>query len=135
MARVAEGTDIFADEHDARIHGPQVPQSMPESHPAIHVGEAEAPAGNRHPQEGPGHVTWYPQHPGQDPVHCPLGAAQARRAQWHGLVDIVQGRDDVCEDNTEDEHVGRAQVVERALVLRQAGFRLGNLRGRVFTHH
>ena len=76
-----------------------------------------------------------PQRPGQDPVHYPLRASQVRRARWHGLVDVVEGRDNIREDDTEDGHVGRAQVVMRSLDLRQASFRLGYLRGQVFAHH
>ena len=101
VVRVAESSDVFGDEHAVRVHGPEVPLNMPEPHPAVQVGEAKAPAGYQHQQEGAGHVARYPQRSGQDPVHRPLGVVQACRARWHGVVDVVKGRDDVREDNTE----------------------------------
>ena len=133
--RVAEGLDIFAAEHDARVHGPEVAMNVPEPHRALQLAEAEASAGYRHPEDGPGHVARHPQCPGQDPIHRPLGAAWARRARRHRIVDVVQGRDDVLEDKADDEHLGRAQAVERALDLRQVGLRLGDVRGWVLAHH
>ena len=87
---VAEGADVLANEHAARIHGPEKPLNMPEAHPAVQVGEAEASAYDGHPQEGRGHLPRHPQRPGQDPVDCPLCGAKAHRARWHGLVDMVK---------------------------------------------
>ena len=81
----------FSREYATRIHGPEKPLNMPEAHPAVQVGEAEASACDGHPQKGPGHVPRHPHRPSQDPVHRPLRPAKARRARRHGLVDIVQG--------------------------------------------
>ena len=91
VVSVVEGADVLADEYAARIHGPEKPLNMPEAHPAVQVKEAEASAYDGHPQEGPRHVPWHPRRPRQHPIDCPMRAAKARQARWHGLVDIVQG--------------------------------------------
>ena len=43
LAGVAEGADVLANEHAMRVHGLEVPMHMPELHPAVQAGEAEAP--------------------------------------------------------------------------------------------